>query len=310
MTEKLVSIIIPTYNGHEAVPRAVESALNQTYKNTEIIVVDDNGIGSKEQELTKNSLGKYISENRIKYIAHEVNKNGSAARNTGIRASSGEYIAFLDDDDIWFEEKLKKQIEVFDRLDRSYGMLFCGGYNIDTKGFGGRKLSKFPKGNILYDLLIGKVDFNSSMLVIRREVLKDVIEFDESYRRLQDWEFCTRILYKYKGYGMEEYLVAKIRAERNLTSNPEQLLAIYEHHMSKIKEILHSLGTNREKKVKARFYRRIALEYFKTKNIRKGFTYLGKEENTVKGFVLLSKYVLSHGIYRILHRKQKIVDIE
>ena len=96
----MVSIVIPTYGGSDCVKRAVDSCLSQSYSYLEIIVVDDNGEGTESQVKTYNSLSSLIESNKIRYICHEVNKNGSAARNTGVKASTGEYIALLDDDDV------------------------------------------------------------------------------------------------------------------------------------------------------------------------------------------------------------------
>ena len=100
IVKPLVSVIIPTYKRSKSLNRAIDSVLSQTYPNIEIIVVDDNGKGSKYQLETEKSLEKYIKTDKIKYIIHDVNRNGSAARNTGFKHSRGEYINFLDDDDV------------------------------------------------------------------------------------------------------------------------------------------------------------------------------------------------------------------
>ena len=79
--------------------------LNQTYDNIEVIVVDDNGQGTEHQLLTEKAMEKYADNPKVQYIPHKVNKNGSCARNTGIRASKGEFLGFLDDDDVFLPEK-------------------------------------------------------------------------------------------------------------------------------------------------------------------------------------------------------------
>lgn len=304
---ELVSVIIPTYKGSNSILKSLKSVLNQTYDNIEVFVVDDNGEGTEEQCRTEKILSDNIKDERFHYLKHKVNVNGSAARNTGIRASKGEYLAFLDDDDIWLEDKLKRQIELFETLDYSYGLVYCGGYNVNLQGCGAPKISKFLKGNLLYDFLVGKIDFNSSMFVIRRSVLNEVKEFDESYRRLQDWEFCTRIFSKYNGCGVKEYLVVKYRAERNNAENPEKLLKYYQHYILKIESILDDLGKIKKAKILARFYRRVALEYFKYGDLKKAFQYLGIEENVILGIFKLSVYVCEHGYYRIRYRNKKVI---
>lgn len=87
--QQLVSVIIPTYKGADKINSAVDSVLNQTYKNIEVIVVDDNGENESEQLLTAEKMKKYETFENVKYLVHKKNINGSAARNTGIRASKG-----------------------------------------------------------------------------------------------------------------------------------------------------------------------------------------------------------------------------
>ena len=116
--EPKVSVIIPTHKGSGVVQRAVDSVLRQTYKNIEIIVVDDNGRLSEEQLKTEEVLKTYINDGLIKYVPHEINKNGSAARNTGVRNSSGEYITLLDDDDEYLPDKVETQVNCFKTLSK------------------------------------------------------------------------------------------------------------------------------------------------------------------------------------------------
>ena len=104
-----VSVIIPTYNRAHLVDRAIQSVLNQTYKDFELIIVDD-GSTDNTEDIIKEFQKK---DERIKYIRHEENRGGSAARNTGIKAAKGEYIAFLDSDDEWLPIKLGRQISEF-----------------------------------------------------------------------------------------------------------------------------------------------------------------------------------------------------
>ena len=103
MTDKsvTVSVIIPTYNRAHLVGRAIRSVLNQTYQDFEIIVVDDCSTDNTEE------IVKGFNDHRIRYMRHDRNRGGSAARNTGIKASQGKYIAFLDSDD----ERLLKKAE-------------------------------------------------------------------------------------------------------------------------------------------------------------------------------------------------------
>jgi len=113
MKNPTVSVIIPTYNRAHLVGRSIQSVINQTYQDFEIIVVDD-GSTDNTEDIIKEFQKK---DKRIKHIKHNKNKGGSAARNTGIRAARGEYIAFLDSDDEWMPTKLEKQTSYFNHLE-------------------------------------------------------------------------------------------------------------------------------------------------------------------------------------------------
>ena len=102
--EPLVSVIIPTYNRGRLILDSINSVLNQTYKNIELIVVDDCSTDNTEEIL------KSINDSRIKYVKLEKNSGACIARNKGIELSTGEFIAFNDSDDLWITTKLEKQL--------------------------------------------------------------------------------------------------------------------------------------------------------------------------------------------------------
>ena len=130
MAEKpTVSIIIPTYNRAHLIDRSIQSVLNQTYQDFELIVVDD-GSTDNTEDIIRQFQEK---DKRIKYIKHDKNKGGSAARNTGIKNSRGEYIAFQDSDDEWFPEKLEKQIEIIECTDPKVGIVYSDMFKIYNK---------------------------------------------------------------------------------------------------------------------------------------------------------------------------------
>jgi glycosyltransferase involved in cell wall biosynthesis len=111
MINEMVSIIIPSYGRPDFLIRAVESTLNQDYKNIEIIVINDNAADSVYFDETNIALKKFSNDARVKVLATGVNVGGSVARNQGITYSSGEYVTFLDDDDFYFKNKVSRQIE-------------------------------------------------------------------------------------------------------------------------------------------------------------------------------------------------------
>lgn len=196
MNDPLVSVVIPTYGRSHLLSRAIESVLSQTYSNVEIFVVDDNGRETPQQKETEEKLLEYIQNNLVTYLKHENNAGGSAARNTGIKASSGDYIALLDDDDEWFPQKLEKQIEYFKSLDENVGVIYCSyilqEYDSDVE------IIRSDKGNLTKELLMLEFDPGaSSTLVFKKSVLEEIHYFDENFARHQDIEILIRLCRHY-----------------------------------------------------------------------------------------------------------------
>ena len=295
----LVSIIMPTYQGTDNICIAIDAAISQSYGNIEIIVVDDNGEGTACQIQTERILQKYIKTQKITYIKHKTNINGSAARNTGMKASSGEYISFLDDDDVLMPEKIEEQVKAFEHLDASYGIVYCSGYVVKNTGIG-YKLD-IVEEDILFNLLSGKLRFNSSMMMIRRSVFETIGGFDESYRRHQDWEFCCRILSSYKGKALPEHLVYKYVIDRNVPSNPDKAVSLRLYFLGKNKDIIDGLGKKKKKEIISFHYRDLALNYLLKKDIKPAYHWLNKAGNPFVQFVILSKYALKR---KTVHREK------
>lgn len=201
MNIPLVSVIIPTYKRSEFLCTTIDSVLAQTYPNIEIIVVDDNGLGTTFQQETETRLQSYIRKGQINYICHKVNKNGSAARNTGFRASHGEYINFLDDDDELFKNKIELQVNRLLGTDEHIGATYCNSKMIWVKGILNKKVEGCTKstqeGNVVKDYLLGKCRFGTSSLLFKRNVIESLGGFDESYYRHQDVELITRFFSKF-----------------------------------------------------------------------------------------------------------------
>lgn len=219
-----ISVIIPTYKRAEDIYRAVDSVLNQTLKDIEVIVVDDNGIETEHGKRTAQAMLRYKDDNRVIYLQHEVNKNGSAARNTGILAAKGEYIAFLDDDDVYRPERLEKMCEKMDKLDSSWGACYTGYIKHQPDGteqFSDEKV----EGDVFVQALMRSLFIGTgSNLFFRRSVVDDIGLFDESFRRNQDLEYLVRVLKKYKLAYVDGFLVEKYHDIRTANITYEQSL--------------------------------------------------------------------------------------
>ncbi len=191
---KKVSVIIPTFNRRYTIPEAINSVLNQTYQNFEIVVIDD---GSSDD--TWKIIKKY-NTNKIKYIYQKHSGLPAKARNTGIKLASGEYIAFLDSDDIWMPTKLELQVKFLEKHQDyslvSSNMLTFGDIKENRKIYN----PKFStSGFVFRKLVLGNFVANSTAMV-RKSAIEDVGYFNEDKRlfSVEDFEFYLRIARKYK----------------------------------------------------------------------------------------------------------------
>jgi glycosyltransferase involved in cell wall biosynthesis len=189
LKKPLVSVVMPTFNRARLLERALRSALKQTYDNLDIIVVDDASSDNTPDVV------KAIQDDRVRYTRHETNRGGSAARNTGIRAANGEYIAFLDDDDEWESAKTEEQLRFLEG--QNFDAVLC------TSDEHGARLSKFEgkKTIDLEDLRRGRFTAGGTgVLMAKANVMKETM-FDESLPRYQDWDVFIRIGQQYRiGY--------------------------------------------------------------------------------------------------------------
>ncbi|MBA7548094.1 Undecaprenyl-phosphate 4-deoxy-4-formamido-L-arabinose transferase [subsurface metagenome] len=202
-----VSVIIPTYNRAHLIGRAINSVLNQTYQDFEIIVIDD-GSTDKTKEVVKNFQKQ---DKRIRYIWYEKNKGGSAARNIGIRDAKCEYIAFLDSDDEWMPKKIEKQVNFFVKCSKSVGVIYCLYYSQEDSFEYIEKVnsSNMRHGNVYNSLLNGWCPSSTSFFILKTQVFKKSGLFDESLSSFQDYDLWIRIAQYYEFEFVEEYLAIK-----------------------------------------------------------------------------------------------------
>ncbi len=264
---KLISVIIPTYGGGQYLIRCVDSVLAQTYQNIEVIVVDDNGIGTQNQLLTQGKMRYYENDKRVKYVCHEVNKNGAAARNTGFLYSSGEFIALLDDDDIYLPEKIEKQVADINALDDSYALVYCNREAFQNgKSMGVRSEPK--SGYLFYEVMMHDVVIGSSSLLIRRKVWKEIGGFDETFRRHQDYEFTARIAHKYKVYGENFIGFNRYLLNRNSPQSIDIAYTYRKHFIEKMMPYIETLPHSQKKEVIYSNYMSVCIQYLKRGNIK------------------------------------------
>jgi glycosyltransferase involved in cell wall biosynthesis len=171
-TSPLVSVIIPAYNAERFIARTLESVLSQSYKNIEVLIIND---GSTDRTLEiAESFAR--DDSRIR-ILHQPNLGATAARNCGIKSSKGEYIAPLDADDIWHEEKIQAQVEGFQRCGPSAGLVYSWSIIVDEKGNPLAGIAHEYRGNVLAELIYSNFVGNGSCPLIRRSCFRKVGDF-------------------------------------------------------------------------------------------------------------------------------------
>jgi glycosyltransferase involved in cell wall biosynthesis len=258
-----VSVVIPTYN-REEVRRAVGSALKQSVQNIEVIVVDDHSSKPASNHLSN------IEDERLEVMRHEVNKGGSAARNTGIDRASGEYIAFLDDDDEWKKEKLEKQLEKL--KDSADGYIGCYSkviYNSERKK---EVVGSNIEGDFTENLLKTEVEGNfGSTLIVETEIVKQIGGFDEDFERHQDWEFVLRLLEKGKIGVIEEPLAITHSSEGFFS--PETTERAKKKLFQEFEEKFNEMSSQDRREAKANHYIGLSAGFAHEEKIQKAIYY-------------------------------------
>ena len=192
--EPYVSVIIPVYNRAHLIGRAVSSVLAQSYGNFEIVVVDD----ASNDELAA-ALGEFADQ-RLRCLAHPFNRGAAAARNTGIAAARGEFVAFLDSDDVWFAGKLAHQVAAMRGQPPEIVGHVCA-YDCAKTGFRTRRIvPDWTAATFRRSQLLGCTCGPGTTLLCRRTIFTDIGPFDEELRRLEDWDWLLRLAAK--GYRL------------------------------------------------------------------------------------------------------------
>lgn len=244
----LVSVVIPTYRRSDMLTRAIDSVLGQTYAKVECIVVNDNIVGDEHSLVLYENLKVYENDPRFRFLEQEKHINGAAARNVGIRAAKGEYIAFLDDDDYWEKEKLQLQVDWLKAHDETWGAVGCLSRRLLN---GELQLADVPyrTGNILMDILCRRTGLGTGAVLMRRTVLDEAGYFDESLMRHQDLQLFACLASKCKIGLVKKYLYnIEIRDAQN-RPDPERLKAIKGAYFASIRDVMDSLTPRQRKRV-------------------------------------------------------------
>ena len=290
-----VSVIIPTYKRSDTLLRAIKSVVGQTYKDIEILVVDDNEPGD-EYSVAIAELINSLDYQNLHLVTQERHINGAAARNAGIRRAVGEYIAFLDDDDLWMPNKIEMQVDMLSKLDESYG-------GVSTRKiyyFNGKQdhISEVWKENKNqnFDIMSKRLNVSTCTLLLRHDCLDKAGYFDEKLKRHQEVQLLSYFTSMYKIGFVNELLTIIDCSDVGNRPTSKNLLKFKNDYFESIKPVLEKYSKHKKKLVIAHNMTEVAWVFY-------------REGNKVKGLFMLLKYliypsVLFAFIKRVLNKKK------
>jgi glycosyltransferase involved in cell wall biosynthesis len=235
----LVSLVIPTYNRADRVLMAIKSVFHQSFKDFELIIIDDASSDNTNEVVTN------LHDPRIVYIRHERNKGAPVARNKGIKNAKGKYIALLDDDDEWLPEKLESQVELFERSPENVGLVYTWAKVVDEKGSLLREWRSNTRGSVLKEIL-KECFVPSPSVMVKRECFEKVGLFDERFPSCQDWEMWTRIATEYEFDVVEEFLVRYYKYQGPSVGGSKQAIYGYYMYFNKYQNLYIDMGMEKE----------------------------------------------------------------
>lgn len=215
--DESVSIILPTYNRERLLGAAIESVLSQTYPYFELLIVDDGSTDGTE------SLVKGYSDERISYYRMQENGGQSKARNYGIKKAKYQYLAFEDSDDIWYPDKLEKQMKAMLSAPEGVGIVYHK-VKYETEEYGTVIVpsEQIPiekkNGDIFEQLLRGNM-IGMPTILVKRKCIDEVGVLNESFKCLEDYEWFLRITLKYKVLFLDEVLLDAGCSDLGVSSN-------------------------------------------------------------------------------------------
>lgn len=256
-----VSVILPTYNRANVILRSIESVLNQSFRDLELIVIDDCSTDN-----TKDVLNK-ISDPRLKSVFLKKNKGACYARNVGIKKAQGNFIAFQDSGDEWLHGKLEKQINY---LEEKKIDAVCSSYILVENS---SVVKKIPPGKH-YDFFIKCEDLlpgnlvGTPTLIVKASLIREIGGFDDNLPRFQDWELAIRIAQKTPIFFYSEPLTIAHACQDSLTANNFNGVIALEHILKK-----HCVMFKKNRKEFAMKLRFLAKNYYHFKCFKKAWFY-------------------------------------
>jgi cellulose synthase/poly-beta-1,6-N-acetylglucosamine synthase-like glycosyltransferase len=283
----LVSVVIPAFNAEATIRETLESALAQTYRELEVVVVDDgstDGTGTVVKEVMR-------CDPRVRML-RKSNGGLSSARNSGIGQARGSMVAFVDADDLWNREKIAKQVQALQRRPQA-GVVYCWFWPIDGNG---RikdvvRYVSLAEDDVYAALVLNNFIASGSTLLVRREVLGAVGGFDESLRHgCEDLDFCLRVAERFAFAVLPEFLVGYRQRSDSMSHNVRLMEPAHERVIARVCERHPELPARLFRWSRARFAVHLARASFRSDKPLDALPFLAKALLRDPGLILSLPY--------------------
>jgi glycosyltransferase involved in cell wall biosynthesis len=288
-----VSVVIPAYNSMEYLPATIASVLEQTFTDFELLIIND---GSTDDLV---AWAAHITDPRVRLISQD-NQGVSVARNRGITASQGKYIAFLDADDLWEPTKLEKQVRCFEN-DPEVGLVDTCIFFADEQGNrGGVGGGLYESGNVWTEILQRNLLWCGSTPLVRRDCFETVGLFDTDLRSAEDWHMWTRIASRFSFAIIKEPLVYYRQHRTNKSGNIDRAFLFSCKTIEKIYELVPPELGYLKKRAYGRLHLHTAWRYLRDEDfINAGYHWRQVFGNwprlaRSRSYIMLSQKILMH----------------
>jgi glycosyltransferase involved in cell wall biosynthesis len=261
--ELLISIVLPTYNRAHLISETIQSVLNQKYSNWELIIIDDGSTDNSRDTINK------FNDQRIHY--HAIDHCGilGKVRNTGLRYCKGDYIAFLDSDDIWLPNKLDFQLSLLEKYPQA-AFAFGHGEQFGNGAIPPPELEPQFVGNVFHPMLLDeRFVFYVPTIMFKKEILNETMAIDETLMSGGDIDFFLRMAHSHDGI-FSNAIVVKIRKHKQSHSQRLEHIA-YEEYLGMIKRFLRKgfLTSTQYHRIASKQYYKLGLLYLSLHNHKK-----------------------------------------
>lgn len=281
----LVSCVIPSYKRTNTLKRAIDSVLVQTYSNMEVLVVDDNIAGDEFSIALHEIIDGYKDDKRVILVTQPKHINGAEARNVGIRAAHGEWIAFLDDDDEWLPTKIEKQMDALQATPE------CMGASCYYDEFVSCKLvhscPPYTTENLNMKVFCRQVAIYTPTLLLRKDKLLEFGAFDNSLFRHQDLQLLVEFTFRNKMVVVPEVLVNVYGDSLINRPSLEKFVEVKKKYFESVKNVFSTYSESDQGLIKAAHYYEVVFCALKVKNYKEVVKYIFKAGFRPKAIMML-----------------------